>query len=174
MKVVVSSKPLPQLLSEPSPRQPSNSSNLFQSSQAKHSADLKQINEVEPEDVNKEYTLFNVSTYRKTSLLTTVLINDIPLSMEIDTGAAFSVISKQTYTEHFSQCSLQSTKANLKTYTSESLVIHGEFTANIKYVSQALDLPIIVAGEDGPSLLGHNWFYLLRLNWNTIFNYITV
>ena len=164
-----SSNPSPQLLSEPSPRQPSNRSNLFRSSQAKHSADLKQINKVEPEHSNEEYTLFNVPTNRNMSLLTTVLINDIPLSMEIDTGAAFSVISKQTYTEHFSQCSLQSTKVNLKTYTGESFIVHGEFTAKIKYESQTLDLPLIVAGEDGPSLLGRNWLYSLCLNWMTIF-----
>ena len=27
---------------------------------------------------------------------------------------------------------------------------------------------MVVAGEDGPSLLGRNWLHLLRLNWSAI------
>ena len=31
-------------------------------------------------------------------------------------------------------------------------------------------LPLVVAGNDGPSLLGRNWLHSIRLDWNSLFH----
>ena len=38
----------------------------------------------------------------------------------------------------------------------------------VQYHDQKLDLLLIVAGDKGPSLLGRDWMYSLKLDWNTI------
>ncbi len=123
--------------------------------------------DIEPE----EYALFTVPGDTRTALVASVLVNGISLTIEVDTGASFTVISKETCTKKFPHCSIQPTDVKLKTYTGESLVVHvhGQFMVSVQYENQKHNLPFIVAGESGPSLLGRNWLYSLRLNWNSIF-----
>ena len=92
------------------------------------------------------------------------------LKMEVDTGASFSVISKSTYDQMLSSHDLKPTTVQLKTYTSESLPVFGQFIANVRYHAQESPLLTIVAGHDGPSLIGRNWLKCLRLDWNSILN----
>ena len=53
--------------------------------------------------------------------------------MEVDTGAAFSVISKQTHDNFFASYPLQETTVKLKTYSGEPLIMYGEFASSIQY-----------------------------------------
>ncbi len=96
------------------------------------------------------------------------LINNILLTIEVDRGASFSVISKKTYYELFTSHHLDTSIINLKTYTGESLKMYGQFMVTVQYHDQKLDLLLIVAGDKGPSLLGRDWMYSLKLDWNTI------
>ena len=89
--------------------------------------------------------------------------------MEVDTGASFSVISKQNYDKSFASYPLQKT-SKLKTYSGESLTMYGEFVPSIQYQDQKTKLPLVVAGNDGPSLLGRNWLHSIRLDWNSLFH----
>ena len=43
------------------------------------------------------YTLYNVDERRKSPYLVELSVNDAPLSMEVDTGAAVSIISTAMY-----------------------------------------------------------------------------
>ena len=131
-----------------------------------HPSEVKQISE-EPNST-EEYTLFSIPSGSRTPLYATVLIDNSSLIMEIDTGASFSVISKATYNKLFPSRPLQSTNVKLKTYTGEPLHVHGQITANVQYQNKKYNLLLIVAGEEGPSLLGRDWLYSLRLDWNTI------
>ena len=88
--------------------------------------------------------------------------------MEVDTGASFSVVSKNTYEKFFSSRTLQRSTVKLKTYTGETLPVVGQITANVQYRNQDLNLLLIIAGNDGPSLLGRNWIHLLRLDWSSV------
>ncbi len=78
------------------------------------------------------------------------------MSLEVDTGASYTVISKRTYMydQLFSSHKLQSSNIKLKTYTGEVLYVFGEITVNVKYQTQDLDLILVIAGDNGPSLLG--------------------
>jgi len=49
-----------------------------------------------------------------------------PLLMEVDTGAAVSIISEETYDTLFSQVPLNQSTVGLRTYTGESISIRRE------------------------------------------------
>ena len=99
-----------------------------------------------------------------------VLVEGKPLSIEVDTGASYSVISKHTDDQEFNTYQLQSSDVQLKTYTEEPLSVYGQFSAQVTYEDQSLPLKFVVAGKNGPSLLGRDWLQTLRLNWSTIFS----
>ena len=103
-------------------------------------------------------------------LMVTVSVNQLSLSMEVDTGASYTIISKQSYDQFFSAYLLQSTDVRLKTYTREALPAYGQLISDVQYLGQKFCLELIVAGEEGPSLLGCNWLSSLRLVWNSILN----
>ena len=99
----------------------------------------------------------------------TLLINNKELVMELDTGAATSLISEATYHKLFPDIYLhRSSPVFLKTYTGQELVVVGEAEVDVKYEQQTAHLPLLVVKGDGPSLLGRNWLKVIRLNWSEI------
>ena len=48
--------------------------------------------------------------------------------------------------------------------------MYGEFASSIQYQDQKTKLPLLVAGKEGPSLLGRNWLRSIRLDWNSLFH----
>ena len=63
---------------------------------------------------------------------------------------------------------LQSSPVKLKTYTGESLPVFGSINVEVKYDKRKMSLSLLVAGLDGPSLLGRDWLSDLRLDWYSI------
>ena len=53
-----------------------------------------------------------------------------PLVMEVDTGAAVSIISEETYDTLFPQVTVKQASVGLHTYTGESIAIHGEISVD--------------------------------------------
>ncbi|KAL5506357.1 hypothetical protein EMCRGX_G007979 [Ephydatia muelleri] len=96
-----------------------------------------------------------------------VELNNSSLRMEIDTGAAVSIISETTYTGLWSKNVrpplLQSTVL-LRTYTGEVLSVKGQVMVNAKYQDQARQLQLLVVRGNGPSLLGRDWLSALNIN----------
>ena len=123
-----------------------------------------------PKEPEGEYTLFNVTSNSQPPLYVSLIVNNVSLTMGVDTGASFSVISKQTYDKSFASYPLQKTSVKLKTYSGESLTMYGEFVPSIQYQDQKTELPLVVAGNDGPSLLGRNWLHSIHLDWNSLFH----
>ena len=141
------------------------------SNRTRTSDQVKQLQEeVEESPQSDEYTLFTLPYSARDPLYIKVRIDHIPLKMELDTGASFSVISKNTYDQMFSSNSLQPSSVRLKTYTGEALPVFGQFTSNVLYQKQVMPLLLVVAGDNGPSLLGRNWLSSLRLDWSSILN----
>ncbi|XP_016520874.1 uncharacterized protein K02A2.6-like [Poecilia formosa] len=88
--------------------------------------------------------------------------------MEIDTGAAKSVISYPTYLKKFSHLPLQPAKVKLKAYNGGCISVLGQFVAKVEYEDQVTDLPLLVVRGHGASLCGRNWLTKLQLNWQQI------
>ena len=126
--------------------------------------------------------------------------NKQQLTIEVDTGASFSVISRKTYQKlllsqstnnnwqwkltlechfllspgkHIKSCFhqlLQQSNVKPKTYSDEPLPVHGSIRVEVCEGTQKLSLKLLVIGDSGPSLLGRDWMHCLRLNWNSIFH----
>ena len=97
-----------------------------------------------------------------------LVINDKLHEMELDTGAAVTIISEQTCKKLFPKAKLKGSSVLLKTYTGERLTVVGDLDVRVQYENQTKDLMVTVVAGDGPSLLGRNWLQRLRLNWREI------
>ena len=71
-------------------------------------------------------------------------INGSLVAMEVDTTADYSIMSKNTYTQKFSDFPLHPSNVELKTYTGETLTVCGEVQCNILYKVHEYTLPNIV------------------------------
>ena len=119
---------------------------------------------------SSEYTLFTLPSQQTKPLQAHVEIEGHHLGMEIDTGAAVSIISDKTCTSlpHLKKLPLQPTQVTLRTYTGESIPVLGELSVNVTHQDTSHTLSLLVK-EDGPSLIGRNWLTKIRLDWKTIF-----
>ena len=63
-------------------------------------------------------------------------VNGVKLSMEVDTGAAVSVVSGSLYDVLFRGFSLNSVTTRLPTYSSEVLKVCGEFPMRVLNIGQ--------------------------------------
>ena len=97
-----------------------------------------------------------------------VTINEQPLNMELDTGAAVSIISEQEHQRLFPSSSLRPSNTLLQTYTGDPMVVAGEMTAAVQYKTQSCTLPLVVVAGNGPALLGRDWLRHIHLDWKTI------
>lgn len=93
-----------------------------------------------------------------------MVVNNKPLVMELDTGAAVSVISEQTQRRLFPQTTLKPTSVLLRTYTAEPMTVAGEMTVNVQYRAQSCMLPLLVVAGKGPTLFGRDWLRHFQLD----------
>ena len=91
--------------------------------------------------------------------------------MEIDTGADFSLISKETVSSSFMKnLPLDPTDVRLCTYTREAVPVLGKLMVSVVKDEASLTLPLLVVKGVGTTLLGRDWLQQLRLDWKTIFS----
>ena len=76
--------------------------------------------------------------------------------MELDTGAAVSLVSEETYNQHWAQHQLEESNTRLKTYSGEYPDTLGSMSVNVCYGDQQVMLPLVVIKGKGPSLFGIN------------------
>lgn len=92
-------------------------------------------------------------------------LNQVDLQMEVDTGAAVSVISEKTFQRLWPQESapvLQPCSATLKTYTGETIQVNGMISVEASYQGQTDIVNLTITEGNGPSLLGHDWWKQLN------------
>ena len=97
-----------------------------------------------------------------------VRINGKPLSMEVDTGAAVSLISYKKLKQVLPRIRIRKTTVVLRTYTSEVIPVRGEVQVNVTYGEQKKLLTLNVTKQEGPCLLGREWLTSIRLDWKMI------
>ena len=133
--------------------------------------------EVQPSDLasseadssDGDFKLHKIGRQSSEPIVAPLWLNDHKLDMEVDTGAAFSVISETTRQQIFPSETLHPSDLVLKTYTNEPMKVKGTLNMQVKYGDQKEKLVLVVVEGNGPSLLGRNWLKYIRLNWNTIF-----
>ena len=91
-----------------------------------------------------------------------------PHTMEIDTGASVSLVSRATYQQLFKDKRMEESGLQLKTYGGQSLKVVGSLMVNVCHGNQTAQLPLVVVEGHSPSLLGRDWLAKLRLDWQAI------
>ena len=128
--------------------------------------------QLDASDTVEEYSLYYSSSGKPQPLLVSLRLNNVDVSMEVDTGAALSVISEQTYRELWPNPELAPTlkpsTVKLKTYTGESIGVKGTIDVHVAYLEQESRLNLLVVAGTGPSLMGRDWISRFRLDWETL------
>ena len=125
----------------------------------------------QPSDEPDTYSLFTLTGQSSKPFLVTVNIHSTTLVMEVDTGASCSLISETTYKMLQTQTDLpplQSTTAQLCTYTGEQLPILGILNIPVSYHTQTVTVELVVVKGDGPSLMGRDLLQQIRLDWHSL------
>ena len=116
--------------------------------------------QLDASDTAEEYSLYYSSSGKPQPLLVALRLNNVDVSMEVDTGAALSVISKQTYRELWPNLELAPTlkpsTVKLKTYTGETIGVKGTIDVHVTYLEQESQLNLLVIPGSGPSLIGRD------------------
>ena len=64
-------------------------------------------------------------------------LNGVPVSIELDTGAAVPVMSQQQQQDMFPEAMLQPAKVMLRTYTAQSVGVVGALPVSVTYIQGA-------------------------------------
>ena len=90
------------------------------------------------------------------------------LMFEVDTGAAVTLVSEETYKRHFPSKTLQRSSMRLKTYTEEQVQVLGQIVVDVCYGIQKGPYVLYVVKGVGSSLLGRDWLRHIRLDWRSV------
>ena len=125
---------------------------------------LDREGEVEKEQVNN-YTLYSLGGQKAEPYVVEVLLNEESVKMEVDAGAAMSVICEDTFKAlKKKHPQLNETKVRLHTYTGEQVKVTGQVKMSVKCEEQEAVLPVLVIQGKGPNLIGRNWLQEIKLN----------
>lgn len=121
-------------------------------------------------DCATEVMLNGMTGSAKDAIIVRLLINKTPLEMELDTGAAVSVISRRQQQQLFPSLKLRMTNLRLRTYTGALVEPAGVAEVVVEHNGQSVLLPLYVTEQGGPPLLGREWLQHVRLDWNAVFS----
>ena len=119
-------------------------------------------------DSETELPVLKINSKPSHPIRVEVKINDKLLQMEVDTGAAVSIISEKTKKTLYPTVSLTAPSVVLRTYTGEAMSVLGEMKVKVEYQEQSHDLTLMVVKGDGPNLFGRDWLQYFQLDWKTI------
>ena len=117
---------------------------------------------------DEELPLFVLGASRTTPIQVDVSVNGVPVTMEVDTGAAVSVMLCRQQEELFPAAELQPSRISLRTYTAESVPVLGALPVQVTYGTQSKDLSLVIVQGSGPALLGRDWLSHIKLDWPVI------
>lgn len=122
-----------------------------------------------PNSVQTEYDdMLNISqvTSGCPKFMVAVSIGGEIVPMEVDSGAARSIISQNTFSKLKVARHIKFEEADTKlvTWTKEGLDVIGKATIPVRFKEQDFKLPILVVRNEGSTLLGRDWFKVLNIN----------
>ncbi len=88
--------------------------------------------------------------------------------MELDTGAAVTLISEATCHQLWPDRPLQECITRLCTYAGEQIQVLGQLEVAVQSGDQHATLPLLVVQVKGASLLSRDWLHHIKLDWQEI------
>ena len=121
------------------------------------------------------FTLESKTQYSKISapaVKVPMRIEGVDLQMEVDTGAAASIMNYTDYMRYFKYLALRPVNETFHAYTGTPLDIVGQIMVNVEYIDQQLTLLLLIvrAEKYAPLLLGRAWMTKIRLDWKNLFS----
>ena len=113
-------------------------------------------------------TINSVDSHNTHPYRVTLELNGTPVEMEIDTGAAVSIISETTKKALFPRVKLSVSPIVLRTYSSEPLTVLGQFMVQVCYKGYTGTHTLTVVQGEGSSLMGRDWLKAIRIDWASI------
>ena len=77
-------------------------------------------------------------------------VNGIPIQMDLDTGAAVTLISARVWEKLLNKIPLLDASMVLKTYTGEPLKIKEQVTVKVQHCGQEATCPLLMVDSTGP------------------------
>ena len=97
-----------------------------------------------------------------------LLMNEMPLSMEVDTGAHVSLIPQAIWAKSWSHVPLKPCITKLCTFSGSPISVVGEAEVAISYGHQSARLNVVIVKEGKIALFGRNWLNKISLDWHSI------
>ncbi|XP_028660385.2 uncharacterized protein K02A2.6-like [Erpetoichthys calabaricus] len=91
-----------------------------------------------------------------------------PVKMEVDTGAAVSLISEKLFKKKLNHLPLKHPRIIIKTYTGESVPMLGKTKVQVELNGQRTKLPVYIVKGDYPALMGRSWLEKVQLDWTKV------
>ena len=127
----------------------------------------------EEESAIDNISVFAVGTSQVRPILIKIAVNGTTIEMEVDTGAAVSLVSERTWMQIRGQVKLQKADVVLRAYNHMRLKVLGEAELQVQYGGRRYELLLRVVKEDGPSLIGKDWLQQIKLDWSAMCHWIT-
>ncbi|XP_062531463.1 uncharacterized protein K02A2.6-like [Bombyx mori] len=105
----------------------------------------------------------NIRSLRGEPLIEAVCVNGIRMNFEIDSGSAVTVMSHDTYNEHFKNIPLFSTNKKLLSYSGDVLGCAGRAQLLVEWRGRTRQLDVYVVRDGGPPLLGRDFIAQFEL-----------
>ena len=118
-----------------------------------------------------EYDMWFSFSDTPTPMQVKLTVSDAEIPMEVDTGAALSIISDDTYRSVWASDDaplLKPCTACLKTYTDDIIPVKGALDVQVTHRDTSKQLSLIVVEGSGPSLMGRDWLRHIRLDWSNL------
>ena len=118
-----------------------------------------------------EYDMWFSFSDTPTPMQVKLTVSDAEIPMEVDTGAALSIISDDTYRSVWASDDaplLKPCTACLKTYTGDIIPVKGALDVQVTHRDTSKQLSLIVVEGSGPSLMGRDWLRHIRLDWSNL------
>ena len=132
----------------------------------------KPVHELEADD---QFTL-ELYTLKSSSpkIMVPVRVNDVKTKMELDTGAAISVMTLGDFRRIFRKDPLLTpTKIKLKTYTNEVITPLGQVQVSVETNGQTASLPLLILEKGSNPIFGRDWLSTFKLAWKDIHSICT-
>jgi hypothetical protein len=117
------------------------------------------------ENSDDTYDLFSLGKSTDSVIWVDLEIQGKKIKFQLDTGASFTVMTKEIYDELFPEIPIKHTETKLSTYTGEEVEIFGQIEVNVKYEHQNVSLPLLIVRGNGPALMGRDWLQCIKLQW---------
>ena len=141
-------------------------------SECKNKTEKPQKRRIHHTEVDSDVELFHLHSMGKEKSTQPIWIspklNGTTVKMELDTGAAVSVMSKSDKDRLLPGLQLSDTSVMLRTYTGEAVKPVGVATVQVTYDTQDVKLPLYIIDKEGPPLFGRTWLRNIHLNWKEI------